>query len=63
MSPWTLNNQWGEEEITMENGKHFELNDDEKMRSQTCKLQLKQFLEEIVLNESILSKEDQKSVL
>lgn len=40
MSPWTLTNQWGEEEIPMENGKHFELNDDEKMRSQTCELQL-----------------------
>ena len=32
MSPRTLTNQWGEEEIPMENGKHFELNDDEKMR-------------------------------
>lgn len=45
----------------MENRKHFELNDNEKMSYQTCSILLKQFLEGIALNESI--SEDQKPVL
>lgn len=56
-SLWTLTNQWVEEEITAENKKYFELNDIEKMRFQTCKVELKQFLEEIALSKSI-TKED-----
>ena len=60
MSPWTLTNQWDEEEIPMENGKQTEWWWENEVSNMWTTA--KQFLEKIVSNES-LSKEDKKSVL